>query len=425
MQPATLDDPDIVVLFDGESLGCVDYRLGRNIVGLEVNDRRQLAQLLGSHVHKLARSVMRRGAHLEKFIAQSLDVCLEPFDILSVIAAQVAFVCGDYLPALGKLGGILLELGVYRIKILDRVSPLGARNVDEMNEQTAAVYVPQKIVAETRTLGRTLDYAGDIGHDEGAAFVYIYDAEVGEQRREMIVCDLRVRLAYDRQQGRLAHIGEADQTYGGQKLELERDIVSLARKTGLCKTGDLPCGRCKMLVAPAALAAVRGDEGLAVGHVVHYAAGLGIAYERAARNGNAEAMTNLGYMYAHGHGMPVDGEKAVKWYTLASANGGYLAMGNLAYLYFTGIFVGKANPEKAVQLYEKVVEMEPQAECYMYDLGTCYENGMGTAVDMERAIALYREAARLGSGLAKKALKRLGVDRNVECGTGKAKGVAV
>ena len=148
-------------------------------------------------------------------------------------------------------------------------------------------------------------------------------------------------------------------------------------------------------------------------------------YERAARNGNAEAMTNLGYMYAHGHGMPVDGEKAVKWYTLASANGGYLAMGNLAYLYLTGIFVGKANPEKAVQLYEKVVKMEPQAECYMYDLGTCYENGMGTAVDMERAIALYREAARLGSGLAKKALKRLGVDRNVECGTGKAEGVAV
>lgn len=39
-------------------------------------------------------------------------------------------------------------------------------------------------------------------------------------------------------------------------------------------------------------------------------------------------------------------------------------------------------------------------------LGTCYENGMGTAVDMERAVALYRDAARLGSGLAKKALSR-------------------
>lgn len=133
-------------------------------------------------------------------------------------------------------------------------------------------------------------------------------------------------------------------------------------------------------------------------------------YECAARNGDAEAMTNLGYMYAHGHGMPVDGEKAVKWYTLASTNGSYLAMGNLAYLYLTGIFVGKANPEKAVQLYEKVVEMEPQAECYKYDLGTCYENGTGTPVDMKRAIALYRDAARLGSGLAKKALRRLGVE---------------
>jgi len=131
-------------------------------------------------------------------------------------------------------------------------------------------------------------------------------------------------------------------------------------------------------------------------------------YERAARNGDANAMVNLGYMYAHGHGLPVDGEKAVKWYTLASSNGSYLAMGNLAYFYLTGIFVDKANPERAVQLYEKAVEMEPQSECYKYDLGTCYENGTGTEVDMDRAIALYRDAARLGSGLAKKALRRLG-----------------
>ncbi len=136
-------------------------------------------------------------------------------------------------------------------------------------------------------------------------------------------------------------------------------------------------------------------------------------YERAARSGDAEAMTNLGYMYAHGHGLPVDGEKAVRWYTLASANGSYLAMGNLAYLYLTGTFVGRANPEKAVLLYEKAVEMEPQAECYKYDLGTCYENGTGTPVDMPRAIALYRDAARLGSGLAKKALCRLGVWENI------------
>jgi hypothetical protein len=137
-------------------------------------------------------------------------------------------------------------------------------------------------------------------------------------------------------------------------------------------------------------------------------------YERAARNGDANAMANLGYMYAHGNGMPVDGEKAVKWYTLASANGSYLAMGNLAYLYLTGIFVGKANPEKAVQLYEKAIEMEPTAECYKYDLGACYENGTGTPVDMERAIALYQDAARLGSGLARKALRRLGISVAVQ-----------
>ena len=73
----------------------------------------------------------------------------------------------------------------------------------------------------------------------------------------------------------------------------ERDIVSLARKTGLCKTRDLPCGRGKMLVAPAALAAACGDEGLAVGHVVHYAAGLGVAHERTAGNADIKALAVL------------------------------------------------------------------------------------------------------------------------------------
>ena len=131
-------------------------------------------------------------------------------------------------------------------------------------------------------------------------------------------------------------------------------------------------------------------------------------YERAARHGDVCAMTNLGYMFAHGNGVEVDGEKAVGWYELASANGSYLAMGNLAYFHLTGIFVGKADPVKAVRLYE------PECECYKYDLGTCYENGTGTAVDMERAVALYRDAARLGSGLAKKALKRLGISLAVQ-----------
>lgn len=134
-------------------------------------------------------------------------------------------------------------------------------------------------------------------------------------------------------------------------------------------------------------------------------------YERAARHGDIEAQTNLGYMYAHGNGMPVDGTKAIEWYKLASQNGSYLAMGNLAYFYLEGIFVDKPNPELAVRLYEKAIRTGLAKDCYkyMYDLGSCYEKGRGVAPDMQKAIRLYEKSAKYGSGLAKKALRRLGV----------------
>lgn len=134
-------------------------------------------------------------------------------------------------------------------------------------------------------------------------------------------------------------------------------------------------------------------------------------YERAARHGDIEAQTNLGYMYAHGNGMPVDGAKAVAWYKLASQNGSYLAMGNLAYFYLEGIFVDKPNPELAVQLYENAIKTGSAKDCYkyMYDLGSCYEAGRGVVKNLQKAIKLYERSAKFGSGLARKALRRLGV----------------
>lgn len=129
-------------------------------------------------------------------------------------------------------------------------------------------------------------------------------------------------------------------------------------------------------------------------------------YRRAAEGGDRSAMTNLAYMYAHGNGVPVDGETAVAWYERAAALGCRKAMGNLAYLYLAGIFVEK-DAAKAVRLYEEAVKDEADSECYLYDLATCYESGEGVSQDVGRALALYAKAAALGSVLAKKALARL------------------
>ena len=233
---------------------------------------------------------MGRGAHLEKLIAESLDVRAQPVYILSVIAAEVALVRRDYLSPSCKLGGVFAQLRVYRVKIRYRIAPLGAGDVDKVYQQSAAVDMPQEIVPESRALGSALDDAGDVRHDKGAALVDIHHAEIGEKGGEVIVCDLRVSLAHDGKQCALAHVGETHEPYIGQKLQLKGDIVALAGQTGLGKARHLT-GRCrKVLVAPAAPAAARDGIVFAVGHIVHDAAGLGIAYQCAAGHADIKAV---------------------------------------------------------------------------------------------------------------------------------------
>ena len=65
----------------------------------------------------------------------------------------------------------------------------------------------QEVVAETGTLTCALDDARDVRHDEAHALVDIYHAEVGIERREVVIRDLRVRLGHHAQQRALAHVG--------------------------------------------------------------------------------------------------------------------------------------------------------------------------------------------------------------------------
>ena len=89
-----------------------------------------------------------------------------------------------------------------------------------MNEQAAAVDVAQEVVAEARTVRRALDDAGDVRHDEAHALVDIHDAEVGEERGEVVVGNLWPRLGNDREQRRFADVGEADEAHVREQLEL-------------------------------------------------------------------------------------------------------------------------------------------------------------------------------------------------------------
>ena len=109
----------------------------------------------------------------------------------------------------------------------------------------------------------------------------------------MVVCDLGMGLAHHRQKRGLAHVREAHQSHVRQELEFEGNVVALAGQARLCKARHLTGGRGKVHVAPAAAAAFCGDPVLAVGHVVHDGAGLGVADDGAARDLNIQGVPVL------------------------------------------------------------------------------------------------------------------------------------
>jgi len=83
----------------------------------------------------------------------------------------------------------------------------------------------------------------------------------------------------------------------------------------------------------------------------HFAAAV-TPCTKAAEQGDHEAQTWLGYMYANGFGFPEDDAKAMEWYTKAAEQGRRQAqyrLGKMLYAAGTGV------PEDYVQAYKWVV----------------------------------------------------------------------
>ena len=141
---------------------------------------------------------------------------------------------------------------------------------------------------------RTLDDARNVGHDERLVVADLDNTEVRLQRREGVVGDLGLRGRNDREQRRLARIGEAHQPHVGQHLQFEDERAFLPLLTRLGVARRLIRGTLEMPVAQTAPAAPEQHEPLAVGrHLAHRFGGRGpvLALEdalgdRAQRNRN-------------------------------------------------------------------------------------------------------------------------------------------
>ena len=104
---------------------------------------------------------------------------------------------------------------------------------------------------------------GHVGDDEAAIVAQRDDAEIGRQRRERVVGDLRTRGGDARDQGGLAGVRKADQTDVGEQLQLQAQESLFA---GLARFGPprrAVGGRHELRVAAPAASSFRDQDPLA------------------------------------------------------------------------------------------------------------------------------------------------------------------
>ena len=116
-----------------------------------------------------------------------------------------------------------------------------------------------------------------------------------------------------------------------------------------------------------------------------------------AKDGDADAMANLGYMYDIGQGVTQDYTEAVKWYRKAAELGHANAMYNLGVMHANGEGVIEDDKE-AVKWFRKAAELGDAGA--MTNLGFMYANGEGVIEDDVEAYAWFNVAAAKGMKMA-------------------------
>lgn len=116
--------------------------------------------------------------------------------------------------------------------------------------------------------------------------------------------------------------------------------------------------------------------------------------EAQAYNGVAEAQHDLAAIYTAGHGgVPVDFERAAKWFKESAINGVSNARYNLGVLYHQGLGVDQ-DINTAVNWYRAAAELgHPEAQ---YNLGIAHIEGIGTNYSPEQAAYYFEQAANGG-----------------------------
>lgn len=135
-----------------------------------------------------------------------------------------------------------------------------------------------------------------------------------------------------------------------------------------------------------------------------YAAALE-GFRSLAERGNANAMNNLGLMYANGLGVAVDFAAARAWYEKAAGQGSLSAINNLGGMYEMAQGVPQSYEEAA---HKYAIAAKYGLSDAQFNLGTLYESGKGLPNDALQAYLWYSLAAAQGDADAAAARDRVG-----------------
>lgn len=117
------------------------------------------------------------------------------------------------------------------------------------------------------------------------------------------------------------------------------------------------------------------------------------AYKKAADQGYSSALSNLGDMYRHGHGVEKNLQKAAKLYRQAADQGDAVAQYYLASSYRNGEGVQVDYKQSAIWLSKSAVSGLISAQ---YQLGNTYLHGWGVDKNPETAVLWYQKSADQG-----------------------------
>ena len=131
---------------------------------------------------------------------------------------------------------------------------------------------------------------------------------------------------------------------------------------------------------------------------------------KSAEEGNKFGQYTLGNLYYYGNGTDKDLSQAFLWYQKSSSQGQPYASYSIAQMYNKGEYVSQS--EENVQRYYKnalsgFLELESKDQTddnLYYKLGSMFKKGLGTDIDMDKAIDYFKRSAEMNNTNAKRTL---------------------